>query len=290
VLVIQPAENAFSPSLFLLRRVQWVAVPLLLLLPLAAWSLVGQYHRQQQLTRQLAEKNARLQRADRAKSDLLANVSHDLKTPIASMQLAVSDILEIDGPPEAEQVTECLDLVNVELDQLASRVRNLLDMTRLDADVVAGCRELCDLTEVVAAVLERLRLRLRERPLEAHFPREPLLVECDPTQMETVVLNLLENALKYSPSGSPLYVSGHPEAGNAIFQLRDEGPGIAPGDQVQIFDKFYRAPTQHAAGGTGLGLAICKAIIEAHGGTIAVCSAPGGGAMFRFALPLITEG
>jgi two-component system sensor histidine kinase KdpD len=165
-------------------------------------------------------------------------------------------------------------------------VRNLLDMSRLDVDNVLTLREPCDLSDIVAGVLERLRPILRSRPLHARFPTEPLLLECDQNQMETVIVNLVENAVKYSPPDSALHLTGSSVGGSIVFSLRDEGPGVAPGEKARIFDKFYRVGTRYARGGTGLGLAICKTIVEAHGGTIRVDDALEGGAVFSLVLPV----
>jgi len=304
VLVTEAADSAFAPSDYLLRRLPLITAPLILLLGLAAWNLINLYHRQQRLAGQLAERNVILYEQDRAKSDLLANVSHDLKTPIASMQLSVSGLLEDDGNSstawERSQVAECLSLVSQELDELSGRVRNLLDMSRLDAAGSVGGREhydLCDIADIVASVLERLRLLLRGRIVDARFPPEPLLVEGDPTQIETVVMNLLENAVKYSAPGTPIHLRGDIAGDRIVLSVRDEGPGIPEAERSRIFDKFYRSPTRYASGGTGLGLAICKAIVEAHGGTITVAPpAPreggdiaAGGAEFVISLPRIEE-
>ena len=289
LLVTQPVGSAFASSNYLLRRLTLVLVPLLLLLSSTAWLLVNLYHRQQALTRQLADRNEILRQQDRAKSDLLANVSHGLKTPIASMQLSVSGLLDSDGATLSAPTEECLSLVSQELDELGGRVRNLLDMSRLDAGTAPLWREPCDLTDIAASALERLRPLLQDRPVQAQFPREPLLVECDQTQMETVLINLLENAVKYSPPGSTLHLHGRADSGSAALTIRDEGPGVAAWERERIFEKFYRSSTHPRTGGTGLGLAICRAIVEAHGGTIAVHAPTGGGAAFQIQLPRIPD-
>jgi signal transduction histidine kinase len=289
LLVTQSVGSAFASSDYLLRRLTLILGPLLLLLGGTGWVLVTFYHRQQALTRQLAERNETLFRQDRAKSDLLANVSHGLKTPIASMQLSVSGVLDSGPLVNANQTEECLSLVSQELDELEGRVRNLLDMSRLDAGTAPLWREPCDLTDIAAAALERLRPLLRDRPVEAAFPLEPLMVEVDQTQMETVLINLLENAVKYSPPGSTLHLRGESENEFAKLSIRDEGAGVAEEERERIFEKFYRASTLPRAGGTGLGLAICRTVVEAHGGTITVVTPQSGGAEFQVCLPRIPE-
>jgi signal transduction histidine kinase len=287
VIVTQSVGSAFASSEYLLRRLTIILVPLLALLAWTGWLLLNLYHRQQALARQLAERNEALHRQDRAKSDLLANVSHGLKTPIASMQLSVSGILDRGAGSSPVHTEECLSLVSQELDELEGRVRNLLDMSRLDAGTAPVWREPCDLIDIAAAALERLRPLLENRPVRAAFPLEPLMVECDQAQMETVLINLLENAVKYSPPGSTLHLRGSAEGAFATLQIRDEGTGVAEGEHDRIFEKFYRSSSHPRAGGTGLGLAICRAVVEAHGGTITVRTPDGGGAEFVVRVPSI---
>lgn len=293
VLVVQPVSSALAPTDFLLVRVLWITVPLLILTPLAAWNLMNLYHREQHLTQRLSDQNERLEHNARLKSEVLANVSHDLKTPIASMQLSLSGMLETEEAKTSNAVRNGLMLFDQELAQLSARVRNLLDMSRLEVDQVPHCRETCDLTDIVAGALERLRMQVRDRPVTADFPSEPLLVECDQSQMEIAILNLLENAAKYSPKGSPIRLEGAFAEQMVRFSLRDEGPGIPVEDRERVFRKFYRVGTEHAAGGTGLGLTICKAIVEAHGGTVSLGEEEGSdhhrGATFIILLPRAME-
>ena len=230
------------------------------------------------------------------KSDFLANVSHDLRTPLTGLHLALSRLLEPDLRYDGEQVRECLQIALEEVDRLSARVGNLLEMSRLEADAWTLRKEPADLTEIVASALARMRAFLRETEITAEFPPEPLLAECDPGQIETVLVNLLENALKYaspgasgSSPGKPLHLSGERQDDRVIIVVRDRGPGIAPGDEKRVFEKFYRGGGTSGARGTGLGLAICKAVLDLHGGSIGVRNAPGGGAEFWFSLPALPE-
>ncbi len=243
--------------------------------------------RNAQLSQDLQRQNERLRQADRLKSDFLANVSHDLRTPLATIKASISGLLEPDIDWDRDSLRGFLQVVNEETDRLSRRVRNLLDMTRLEAGAFPLERDLCDLTDVVGAALERLGLLLRGREVEDHFPAEPLYVNADYTQLEMVIVNLVENALKYSPPGSSLTLTGRVVAGAAEIAIRDAGPGVEPGEEARIFDKFYRARSgRRAAGGTGLGLAICKAIVEAHGGHIGTRRPSAGGAEFWFQIPI----
>jgi two-component system, OmpR family, sensor histidine kinase KdpD len=317
VVVMQPVEAAFAPADHLLRRLSFLVFPLLALMTGAGWSIEWLYRQQVRLAREnaalsrdLSRQNEQLHEADRAKSEFLANVSHDLRTPLASIKASVSALLEPAITWEPGTLREFLTLVNEETDRLTARVRNLLDMARLEGRALPMQTELCDLTDIVASALERMEPLTRGRAIGAAFPPEPLPVEVDYAQIETVVINLLENAVKYSPVGSRLHLRGEivarswvaapgeeafsPRRGPcgeafARFALQDDGPGVRPGDEARIFEKFYRAVASSSVGGTGLGLAICKAIVEAHGGAIGVRRAPGGGAEFWFCLPLCPE-
>ena len=252
-------------------------------------------HRNAELSAHLREQNERLRQADRLKSDFLANVSHDLRTPLASIKASISGLLEPDIEWDRESLRGFLGIVNEEADRLSRRVRNLLDMARLEAGALPLENDLCDLTDVVAAALERLGPLLRGRPVDDCFPAEPLYVNADYAQLEMVLINLVENALKYSPPGTPLFISGRATHGDAEIAVRDQGPGVPPGDEERVFQKFYRAhtrtrvPGRQTAGGTGLGLAICQTIVEAHGGRIGVRRPVEGGAEFWFRVPLAPE-
>jgi two-component system sensor histidine kinase KdpD len=133
-----------------------------------------------------------------------------------------------------------------------------------------------------------LKRRLEEWILRLDLPPYPIIVECDQARIETVIVNLLENSMKYAPPGTELSISADARGGYALFKLIDEGPGVPAGKEDLIFEKFYRTPSTTAKGGTGLGLAICKAIIDRHKGKIGVSRGVEGGAEFWFSLPLVT--
>jgi two-component system sensor histidine kinase KdpD len=214
-------------------------------------------------------------------------VSHDLWTPLAGLQLSITGLLDPKIQWKEEQVMECLQLASDEVDQLTARVRNLLEMARLESDTQYSQKEPCDLADIVGSALERLRPLLKDRRVDAVFPSGPLMIECRHAQFEMVVMNLLENATKYSPPASPLNVRGELRGDDIYFSLRDYGPGVAAEESERIFDKFYRGKPSRHLGGSGLGLAICKNVVEAHGGIIGVMNAPGGGAEFWFSVPAL---
>ena len=164
-------------------------------------------------------------------------------------------------------------------------VRNLLDMTRLESGAIHLQKEWHPFEEIVGAALTRLESRLNGHQVRADFPPDLPLVLLDGVLMEQVLINLLENALKFAPPSTAIELSATGSDHELVFAIADRGPGIPPGDEQRIFDKFYRAGPARE-GGVGLGLTICRGIIEAHGGRIRVEQRPGGGAVFQFTLPI----
>jgi two-component system, OmpR family, sensor histidine kinase KdpD len=229
---------------------------------------------------------------DRLKSALIASVSHDLRTPLAIMKGATSTILADDLTWDAATQRALTQSIDVEVDHLNRIVGNLLDMSRIEAGALSSERDWQELAEVLGAVLQRLAPALAGHQINVDLPHDLPLVPFNATLIDQVLTNLLENARKYSPAGSPIDIRAFTERGpgatrGVTLVVRDHGPGIPADERARIFDKFYRqgdATSQVA--GVGLGLAICKGIIEAHGGRIWVEAPPGGGAAFAFTLPL----
>jgi signal transduction histidine kinase len=290
VLIVQSTRTALAATNYVVSVLSLLFLPLLGILVGAGWLINKLYAHQEALVEATAAQNEQLRQADRIKSDFLANVSHDLRTPLASIQICLSGLLDPTIEWNRKQAQESLQLASEGLSLLTAKVRNLLEMARIESHALSERRELCDMTDIVGAALEKLAPLLNGRNIWPHFPPEPLLVECDQSQMETVVSNLVENALKYSPPGTPIRLSGEQSNGKVVITVQDDGPGVSPGLEERIFEKFFRAPSHPTTGGTGLGLAICKAIVEAHGGTISVRNAPCGGAIFWFSLPASSVG
>lgn len=169
-------------------------------------------------------------------------------------------------------------------ERLDRLVQNLLEMTRLESGSIQLRREWHALEEVVGAVLHRFDRRLRGRPVTARIPSDLPLVAIDEILVEQVLINLLDNALKYTPGGTPIEISATANDGGVALEVADRGPGLAPDDEQRVFEEFYRGPTVPARG-SGLGLSICRGIVEAHGGRIEAANRPGGGAVFRMTLP-----
>jgi two-component system sensor histidine kinase KdpD len=178
-----------------------------------------------------------------------------------------------------------IDLVKTieeEAEHLNRIIKNVLDMTRLESGAIKVNKEWQALEEIIGAVLNRLGERLIEHPLTVKLPGNLPLIPFDSLLIEQVLMNLFDNAIKYTPKGTPLELSASESFYTVTVELADRGPGIPPGDEERIFEKFVRG--RGAAGGVGLGLAICRTIINAHGGKIWAENREGGGAVFRFAL------
>jgi two-component system, OmpR family, sensor histidine kinase KdpD len=223
---------------------------------------------------------------ERMRSSLLSSVSHDLRTPLAVITGATSSLIEgakiLDPATRVELAQTAYD----EAERLNRLLGNLLDMTKLESGALQVRKEWQPLEEVVGAALTRMDDRLRDHPVTAALPSEGRLVPLDSVLIEQVLINLLENAIKYTPPGSPIELSASESDDGVTVTVADRGAGISPGDERRIFDKFYRARSGDGSGGVGLGLTICRGIVEAHGGRIWVENRAGGGAAFRFTLPL----
>ena len=165
-------------------------------------------------------------------------------------------------------------------------VANVLEMTRLEAGAIALNRDWHALSEIAGAVLRRLAGTLAAHPVRISMAQDLPLVRVDATLIEQVLANLLENAVKYTPPGTEIVLRAEPQAGNLLIAVEDAGPGLPDGDPDRLFAKFQRGAAEGAIGGVGLGLAICRAIVHLHGGRIWAERPAGGGAAFRFTLPL----
>ena len=222
---------------------------------------------------------------ERLRNSLLSSVSHDLRTPLAGITGAASSLLESDEQFDPATRKELLETIYEESDRLNRLVHNLLDMTRLESGGLRVRKEWHPLEEVVGAALSRLVKSLQGRSVTTRLPEGLSLVPIDDVLIEQVLINLLDNAVKHTPGGSPIEITAWAREDAVTVEIADHGPGLAPGDEERVFDKFYRsnAPTSR---GVGLGLAICRGIVEAHGGHISAQNRPDGGVAFRFTIPL----
>ena len=222
---------------------------------------------------------------EQLRNSLLSSVSHDLRTPLGVVTGATSALLDEHGPKDEGVRRELLQTAHEEALRLNRLVRNLLDMTRLEAGALKVQKEPQVVEEVVGAALDRMEDRLRGREIRTSIPDDLPLVPFDPALIEQVLINLLENATKYTPAGSPIDVEARVQEGSVLVEVADRGPGVGPQEAERVFDKFYRV-REGEGGGVGLGLTICRGIVAAHGGRMWVQERPGGGASFRFTLPL----
>jgi len=224
--------------------------------------------------------------SERLRGSLLSSVSHDLRTPLTSISGSASILMEQDESLSRDTRRELLQTVHDEAERLNRQVSNLLQMTRVEAGSMKVSKEEQPLEETLGAALRRLKQLLHDRPVRLAMPPDLPMVPADAVLLEQVFFNLLDNAAKYTPPGSPLDISARAEQDAVTVEIADRGPGFSEEDEERVFDKFYRGQTPRTQPGTGLGLAICKGIIRAHGGTISAANREGGGAVFRFTLPL----
>ncbi len=231
-----------------------------------------------------------LKELDRLKSEFVATVSHDLRTPLTSIQGYV-ELLPKVGPLNERQ-EQFIGRVRVSLKNITDLINDLLDIRRIESELDLDV-EPCDLREIIDEVVERLGslAEAKEQDLRWERPDALPLIEGHPGRLTQVVDNLVNNAVKYTQEGGLITISAHQDDGHVVVHVSDDGLGIPVKEQPHIFDKFYRVQTAAVDGvdGTGLGLAIVKAVIEKHGGRIWVESKPGVGSTFSFILPAIKD-
>jgi two-component system sensor histidine kinase KdpD len=237
---------------------------------------------------QLAEQAERthvLVESERTRSLLLSSVSHDLRTPLSVITGATSSLLADGAPLPAPLQRELVETIAEEALRLNRLVGNLLDMTRLESGAMPVRREWHSLEEVVGSALGRLESRLAGREVAVRLAPGLPLVLIDDVLIEQVLFNLVENALKYTPAGSPIEIGAALADGTLRIEVADRGPGLPPGREEGVFEKFYRGRREGDPSGVGLGLSICRGIVEAHGGAVTGENREGGGAVFRVKLP-----
>ena len=218
------------------------------------------------------------------RNSLLSSVSHDLRTPLAAITGAASTLLEGGATVDAGTRRELLESIHEEAERLNRLVQNLLEMTRLSSGVLRLRRDWHPFEEIVGAALGRLAGPLASRRVITRIPDDLPLVQIDDVLIEQVLINLLDNAVKHTPPGTPITIVATAAEQTVRVQVSDRGSGVPRGEEDEIFEKFYRGAPARGRG-TGLGLAICKAIVQAHGGRIWAQNLPEGGASFFFTLP-----
>lgn len=219
---------------------------------------------------------------------LLSSLSHDLRTPIATILAAGSSLAEYDTRFEAVTRRDLVDTIQDQAERLNRYVANLLDMTRLESGVLDIKRVLMDPAEAMSSALEHMRRRLTGRRVEREFTVTGTMISVDPVLIEQALVNLIENAAELSPPDSAIHVRASVENGEAVLAVTDQGAGVVPDEAPRIFDKFFRGQgDRRKDGGVGLGLAVTRGVVEAFGGRIGVESpvADGHGARFTIRLP-----
>lgn len=227
-----------------------------------------------------------LQVTEKLQAALLNSISHELRTPLVSITGALSTLLADAGQLDAETERSLVENAHEEAGRLNHLVGNLLDMTRLEAGALAIRREPSDIQDVIGAALGQLGARLHDRAVRVDVPADMPLAPLDFVPIVQVLVNLLDNALKYAPSDQPIDLYARVQGQQVEIEVADRGPGIPPEDLERVFDRFYRLQHPGSVGGTGLGLSICRGIVEAHSGRIYAQNRPDGGASFTVALPL----
>ncbi len=231
-----------------------------------------------------------LQRTDELRSALLSSVSHDLRTPLASIKAAASSLLQEDVQWKAQERRGFALAIEKEADRLNRLVSNLLDMSRIEHGVLQPEKELYLLDELLNDVLARLQTLLQGREIHVTVAQDTPPVEFDYLHMDQVLTNVIENAVRYTPPETPIDIEVRKQAKEILISIADRGPGIPRADLERVFDKFYRVKPSGRQSiyptGSGLGLAVCKGLIEAQGGRIWADARAGGGTIFYITLPL----
>ena len=221
--------------------------------------------------------------SERLRNSLLAALSHDLRTPLTALVGLSESLLRGDALPEAPRALA--QSLHDEAVRMGTLVANLLDMARIESGEVRFNLEWQALEEVVGSALRACGAALRDHTVAVRLQQDLPLVRFDAVLIERVLCNLVENAAKYTPGGSRIEIAASRRGAWIDVTVSDDGPGLRPGSEEAIFEKFTRGERESALPGVGLGLAICRAIVEAHGGAIRACASPLGGAGFVFSLP-----
>ena len=227
-----------------------------------------------------------LEVTDKLQTALLNSISHDLRTPLVSITGALSSLADDQILLDESARRSLIETAGEEADRLNRLVGNLLDMTRLESGAMHIKKEASDIQDVVGSALEDLSGRLGNRPIHIDIPEEIPLVQLDFVLIERVLVNVIDNALKYSPADTTIEITAHAAGAFMEIEVADRGTGIPSEDLTRIFDKFYRVQRPDNVSGTGLGLSISKGIVQAQGGFIAAENREGGGTIITISLPL----
>lgn len=216
------------------------------------------------------------------KADLFSGVTHDVKTPLAAITAAVTSLIDGHGFSDEER-RDHLDTIKQEAERLDRVVNNLLDIARLRAGALIASKTLSSIDELIESAVQRLRPLLEEREVTMSVSEDLPEIEMDVVQIDQVITNLIENAIKFTPAQTPISLSAVGHSGGVRVTVSDAGPGVPKEDRQRILEPFER--NESGKSGTGLGLAVANAIVKAHAGRLWVSEAPAGGASFTFELP-----
>jgi two-component system sensor histidine kinase KdpD len=223
--------------------------------------------------------------SERLRNSLLAALSHDLRTPLTVL-VGLAESLTLARPPLSPALSETAEAIQDEARRMATLVSNLLDMARIESGEARLDLQWQPLEEVVGAALDSARRMLKRHQVEVRLPADLPLVRIDAVLIERVLVNLLENASKYTPADTHVTLAAEVAGEHLRVSVSDDGPGLPEGREEALFQKFARGDPESATPGVGLGLAICRAIIESHHGRIVAINRPSGGVTFSFMLPL----
>ncbi len=227
-----------------------------------------------------------LRNTEKLQTALLNAVSHDLRTPLVSIIGVLSSLQEKGMHLNNVDKMNLIQVAREEAERLNHLITNLLDVSRIEAGAIIISKQPSDIQDLVGAALEQLGSRASARPINVEIPEELPFVSVDFGLIVQTLVNVLDNALKYSPGGSPVGIRAKQVGREIQIEIADRGVGIPPQDLSHVFDKFFRIQRPDNVTGTGLGLSICKGIIEAHGGGITAENRPGGGTIIRIVIPL----
>jgi len=219
------------------------------------------------------------------RNTLLASISYDLRAPLAEITEASRALNDPESRPDAETRAQLARSIDAKAREMSELISNVLDLMSFEVGEVHLRRDWQRIEDLIEAALARLDGRFGDRPVDVALPAELPPVNVDAALVTRVLVNLLDNAIKYTPPGTRITVSAGIEGEAVRVVIDDTGPGLPPGQPERLFAKFQRGRDEVNVGGAGLGLAICRAIVNAHGGHISAMQRPGGGARFMFTLP-----
>lgn len=228
----------------------------------------------------------RIRHLETVRRDFISNISHELRTPLASLK-ALTETLQDGALEDTNVANRFLNRMEIEVDSISLIVQELLELSRIESGRVPLNLETVDPCELISTAVERLRLQAERSGLTLNIncPNDLPAILADFSRMEQVLVNLLHNAIKFTPSGGSITISCNQNDAHVIYAVSDTGEGISSEDFPRIFERFYKADRARAGGGTGLGLAIAKHLVEAHNGEIWAESIEGKGSTFYFSIP-----